>query len=83
MRMGVAVLALMAITGLVIVLYGNARFDAGKSKCVADDATAAVTAANQAAADLERIENETNNLDDAGIDRELRGLGIMRQPQDY
>ena len=79
---GVFMLVIAAGLGLAIWLHGNARFDAGKKSCLADHATAAVTAGNEAAADLEKTEHETRNMSDDDVDRDLRNLGIMRDAND-
>lgn len=80
--LGVSALVIMAALGLAIWLHGNARFDAGEKSCLAEQATASVTAGNDTAKNLERRAHETHNMDDGDVDRDLHDLGIMRDAND-
>lgn len=78
----VAAVVILGLGGFLLTRYGQARYDAGYSAAGKDQADAQDTADADAKKDIENAERETNNLDDPGVDRELRGLGIMRQPTD-
>lgn len=81
--LGIAALTIIAALGLTVWLHGNARYAEGKADCVAEQATIATDAANNATKNLEKRRNETNRLSDADVDAGLSDLGIMRQPTDY
>lgn len=76
------VVAVIAFCGLIISGYGSAKYEAGKQKCIADQAAAQVTATNNSIRDRERIENETSNLSDSAVDADLIKFGIVRNDQD-
>lgn len=77
--LGIAVAVIMAGLAFAIWLHGNARFAEGKADTVAKQTVAGAKAASKAAADLEKVEHETNNMPDDAIDRDLWDLGIMRR----
>jgi len=78
--LGIAALIIIIAFGLTVRWYGNARYDAGELSCKADQATAAVLAGAESAANLDKVMNETARMSDADVDDDLRKLGIMRQP---
>lgn len=78
--LGIVIFVLAAALGLTIWAYGGARFEAGELSCKADAATAAITAGNESAANLDKVMNETARMSDADVDADLVQLGIMRPP---
>lgn len=76
--LGIAVLVFAAALGLTIWAYGGAKYEAGELSCKADAATAAITAGNESAAQLDKVTNETARMSDADVDADLYRLGIMR-----
>lgn len=77
--LGIAVAVILAGLAFAIWLHGNARFSEGKADTVAKQVVAGTKAANKAAADLEKVDQETRNMSDDDVDRDLRDLGIMRR----
>lgn len=78
----VATSVLLGLGGYTINRYGQARYDAGvaDTKAIQAEATRNTTVSN--VQDLERRQNESNNMSDADIDRDLHALGIMRNISD-
>jgi len=79
---GIAGLVILAIFGLVIVLYGNARFAEGKSSCTAGQAVAKVEENDTARKNLENAQKKAKEIKTDDLDNALRGLGIMREEND-
>lgn len=75
-------LAAVVITGFLINRYGQARYDAGYLAAGKEQADAQDQADAEARKDFNNVSHETNGLDNDAVDRELRSLGIMRQPED-
>ena len=80
--LGIAALVIIVAFGLTVNWYGDSRYEAGELSCKADAATAAITAGNESAAQLDKVTNETARMSDADVDADLVRLGIMRQPAD-
>jgi len=78
----IAALVIYGLGGFLITRYGQARYDAGYLAAGKEQADAQDQADADARKDFDNVSRETNALDDAGVDRELRALGIMRQPED-
>ncbi|MDX9690523.1 MAG: hypothetical protein RBT70_08725 [Alphaproteobacteria bacterium] len=78
----IGAVGLVLLLGFGLKLYGQARYDEGYNKSQAEHAAAAAKAADEAARNLGKVENETANMSDDAIDDSLRALGIMRQPSD-
>lgn len=76
--LGIAALVIIIAFGLTVNWYGDSRYDAGVLSCKADAATAAITAGNESAKQLDKVMNETAHMSDADVDDDLRKLGIMR-----
>ena len=79
---GIATAALLGLGGYLIHGFGDAKFKAGQSDAIADNAVAVITINETNAKELERILNETQNMSDSDIDADLRRLGIMREYSD-
>ena len=80
--LGIAGLVILAIFGLVIVLYGNARFAEGKSSCTAGQAVEKVEQNDTARKNLENAQKKAKEIKTDNLDNALRGLGIMRDNED-
>lgn len=78
----VATVVLMGLGGLLIHKYGEARFEAGEASARTECSDSVLKSVNDGAKEFERIQNETQNLDDISIDNELYKLGIMRTHSD-
>lgn len=79
---GIAALVLLSLGGFLIKTYGSAKYKEGKAfaerECIATNAEQ-----NQdVIRERNRVENETRNLSDSDINRELVDLGIMRPDED-
>lgn len=79
---GIAGLVILAIFGLVIFLYGNARFAEGKSSCTAGQAVAKVEQNDTARKNLENAQKKAKEIKTDDLDNALRGLSIMRDNED-
>jgi len=64
------------------LLYGGAKFEAGKALGTQESTQAAVSEAIEAPKRLEKIHNETSKINDDALDVELVGLGILRDDKD-
>lgn len=80
--LGIAGLACVAIAGVCIWLYGNARHDVGLAECKAKNVVVAVEESQKSAKKLEKINNETRKMSPSAIDADLIKLGVMREYQD-
>lgn len=80
--LGIAGLVILAIFGLVIVLYGNARFAEGKSSCTAGQAVAKVEQNDTARKNLENAQKKAKEIKTDHLDNALRSIGIMRDDED-
>jgi hypothetical protein len=78
----ITALVIAGLGGFLIKQYGKARYDAGYSKARIDQAVAQLEAEAKARKDFDNVSHETNGLDDAAVDLQLRALGIVRQPED-
>lgn len=82
-EMGIAGLILLIALGVVVWLYGDARFSAGKSSCVATQVVQGEAKKGEAVKNLEKVERETHFMSDTDVDADLFNLGIMRSESDY
>lgn len=80
---GIAGLVILAVIGLLLYLYGNARESIGKSELIAENAVNNQVKTKESKKKLEKIQRETHFMSDADVDRELYELGIMRSESDY
>ena len=80
--LGIAGLVILAIFGLVILLYGNARFAEGKSSCTAGHAVEKVEQNDTARKNLENAQKKAKEIKTDHLDNALRSIGIMRDDED-
>lgn len=74
--------AAVAIVGITVYGYGDARYEAGRSAAMADCVKAEAKAVTDAANTAKSIAKDVEILDADSVDAELRSLGVMRPDHD-
>lgn len=80
---GIAGLVILAVIGLLIYLYGDARESVGGSNCTVSNVVAGQEGAKESQKNLEKTQRETHFMSDTDVDADLYRLGIMRSESDY
>jgi len=80
--LSVVVVLVLYVVVMSWLYYGVAKYDQGVADCQRQQADKVVINAMAAKKGIENVSRETLAMDDAAVDRDLRRLGIMRQPSD-
>lgn len=79
----IAVFAVVAIAGLCVRMYGNARFAEGVSSSNASQSKAVSEKTTEATEILKEEQNVADKIPSSDLDNVGASLGILRRSEDY